>query len=100
LLDQPKLRQLKQRVTLHYQLDRLKEREVGSYIDYRLRAVGYERNDLFTPDGLEPIVIYSKGIPRLINVICDNALLITYASSKKKVSGDDQGSGTRSPVGI
>jgi len=88
LLDQPKLRQLKQRVTLHYQLDRLKEREVGSYIDYRLRAVGYERNDLFTPDGLEPIVIYSKGIPRLINVICDNALLITYASSKKKVSGD------------
>ena len=88
LLDQPKLRQLKQRVTLRYQLDRLKEREVGSYIDYRLRAVGYERNDLFTPDGLEPIVIYSKGIPRLINVICDNALLITYASSKKKVSGD------------
>ena len=88
LLDQPKLRQLKQRVTLHYQLDRLKEGEVGSYIDYRLRAVGYECNDLFTPDGLEPIVIYSKGIPRLINVICDNALLITYASSKKKVSGD------------
>jgi len=88
LLNQPKLRQLKQRVTLHYQLDRLKEREVGSYIDYRLRAVGYERNDLFTPDGLGPIVIYSKGIPRLINVICDNALLITYASSKKKVSGD------------
>jgi general secretion pathway protein A len=88
LLDQPKLRQLKQRVALHYQLDRLKEREVGSYIDYRLRAVGYEGNDLFTPDGLEPIVIYSKGIPRLINVICDNALLITYASCKKKVSGD------------
>ena len=56
--------------------------------DYRLRAVGYEGNDLFTPDGLEPIVIYSKGIPRLINVICDNALLITYASSKKKISGD------------
>jgi type II secretory pathway predicted ATPase ExeA len=88
LLDQAKLRQLKQRITLRYRLDRLKEREVGSYIDYRLRAVGYERNDLFTPDGLEPIVIYSKGIPRLINVICDNALLITYASSRKKISGD------------
>jgi hypothetical protein len=88
LLDQPKLRQLKQRITLRYRLDRLKEREVGSYIDYRLLAVGYEGNDLFTPDGLEAIVIYSKGIPRLINVICDNALLITYASSRKKVSGD------------
>ena len=88
LLDQPKLRQLKQRVTLHYQLDRLKEREVSSYIDYRLRAVGYEGSDLFTPDGLKPIFTYSKGIPRLINVICDNALLITYACSRKKVSGD------------
>ena len=88
LFDQPKLRQLKQRITLRYRLDRLKEREVGAYINYRLRAVGYERNDLFTADGLEPIVIYSKGIPRLINVICDNALLITYASSRKKVSGD------------
>ena len=88
LLDQAKFRQLKQRITLRYRLDRLKEREVGSYIDYRLRAVGYERNDLFTPDGLEPIFTYSKGIPRLINVICDNALLITYASSRKKVSGD------------
>jgi type II secretory pathway predicted ATPase ExeA len=88
LLDQPKLRQLKQRITLRYRLDPLKEREVGSYIDYRLRAVGYEHNELFTPDGLEAIVIYSKGIPRLINVICDNALLITYASSRKKISGD------------
>jgi general secretion pathway protein A len=88
LLDQPKLRQLKQRVTLHYQLDRLNEREVGSYIYYRLRAVGYEGNDLFTQDGLGLIFTYSKGIPRLINVICDNALLITYAYSRKKVCGD------------
>jgi general secretion pathway protein A len=88
LLDQPKLRQLKQRVTLCCRLDRLNEREVGSYIYYRLRAAGYEGNDLFTPDGLAPIFTYSKGIPRLINVICDNALLITYACSRKKVSGD------------
>jgi type II secretory pathway predicted ATPase ExeA len=88
LLDHGKLRQLKQRITLRYRLDRLNEREVGSYIDYRLRAAGYESNDLFSPDGLKLIFIYSKGIPRLINVICDNALLITYAFSRKKVSGD------------
>jgi type II secretory pathway predicted ATPase ExeA len=88
MLDKPKFRQLKQRIALRYRLDRLKEREVGSYIDYRLRAVGYESNNLFTPDGLEPIAIYSKGVPRLINVICDNALMVTYASSRKKVSGD------------
>jgi general secretion pathway protein A len=88
MLDKPKFRQLKQRIALRYRLDRLKEREVGTYVDYRLRAVGHENNNLFTPDGLEPIAIYSKGIPRLINVICDNALMVTYASSRKKVSGD------------
>ncbi|MGH7931279.1 MAG: AAA family ATPase [Candidatus Binatia bacterium] len=88
LLDQPKMRQLKQRVTLNYRLRRLERREVRSYIDYRLRAVGCERKDLFTSDGLELIVSYSKGIPRLINVICDNALQAAYAASRKRVSSD------------
>jgi general secretion pathway protein A len=87
LLDQPKLRQLKQRVTLHCQLDRLKEREVPAYIEYRLRTVGYERNNIFTRDSFEPIAGYSKGVPRLINVICDNALQVAYASSAKKITG-------------
>jgi general secretion pathway protein A len=88
LLNQPKLRQLKQRVTLHYRLDRLKEREVSSYIECRLRTVGYEPNNLFARDSLETIARYSKGVPRLINVICDNALQIAYASSTKNVTGD------------
>lgn len=87
-LDQPKLRQLKQRIAVRSRLDRLKDREVGAYIDYRLRAVDYGHNDLFSPDAIQQIAFYSKGIPRLINIICDNALLIAYASSKKKVSAD------------
>jgi type II secretory pathway predicted ATPase ExeA len=88
LLDQPKLRQLKQRITSHYRLDALKEREVGSYIDYRLRAAGYDGNKLFASDSLELIGRYSKGVPRLINVICDNALQVAYASATKKVTGN------------
>jgi type II secretory pathway predicted ATPase ExeA len=88
LFDQPKMRQVKQRITLNYRLRRLEQREVRSYIDYRLRAVGCEREDLFTPASLELIVTYSTGIPRLINVICDNALKATYAASRKKVSSD------------
>jgi len=96
LLDQPKLRQLKQRITSHYRLDVLKEREVGSYIDYRLRAVGYESNKLFTWKSLELIARYSKGVPRLINVICDNALQVAYASSTKKVTGNVIGEVARS----
>ena len=87
-LDQPSLRQLKQRVSLHYRLDCLKDREVYSYIDYRLRAAGYEGRDLFSPDALREIASSSKGIARLINIICDNALLAAYAGSQKRVSAD------------
>lgn len=87
-LDQPQLRQVKQRIAVRYRLNRLKDREVGPYIDYRLRSIGYEHDDLFTPDGVRQIAFYSQGIPRLINIICDNALVIAYASSKKKVSAD------------
>lgn len=87
-LGQPQLRQIKQRVALHCRLDRLKDREVGPFINYRLRKAGYEREDLFTADAIQEVAVYSKGIPRLINIICDNALLIGYATAAKKISAD------------
>lgn len=85
-LDQPGLRQLKQRVAFQCQLAPLKDEETGPYIDFRLRAVGYKGKDLFQPDAVQQIAFYAKGIPRLINIICDNALLSAYAESKKIVS--------------
>ena len=87
-LDQPMLRQLKQRVAVQCRLDPLKEKEVGLYIDFRLRAVGYEGSGLFRRDAVQEIAFYSKGIPRLINIISDNALLNAYASSQETVSAD------------
>jgi general secretion pathway protein A len=87
-LDQPKLRQLKQRVALQCRLAPLKDEEVGPYIDFRLSAVGCEDKELFNPNAIQQIAFYSKGIPRLINIICDNALLCAYARSKKIVSAD------------
>lgn len=87
-LDQPPLRQLKQRVAVRCRLDPLKDEEVGSYVDFRLRSAGYEGKGLFHREAVEQIAYYSKGIPRLINIICDNALLIAYAESKKFVSAD------------
>lgn len=87
-LDQPTLRQLKQRVAVQSRLDPLKEKEVGPYIDFRLRAVGYQGNGLFHRDAVQEIAFYSKGIPRLINIICDNALLNAYASSQEMISAD------------
>ena len=85
-LDQPHLRQLKQRIAIRCEITRLEDDEVGSYINFRLRAAGCVNNDLFQPNAVDKIAEYSKGIPRLINVICDNALLIAYASSQKNVS--------------
>ena len=87
-LDQPGLRQLKQRVAVHCRLDPLKDEEVNPYIDFRLRTAGYEGGGLFHRDAVRQIAFYSKGIPRLINIICDNALLIAYAESRKTVSVD------------
>ena len=85
-LDQPELRQLKQRVALRCRLDPLPGNEVGEYIATRLKAVGYSRKDLFHSSAVEKIAAHSRGIPRLINIICDNALLIAFAASKKTVS--------------
>jgi general secretion pathway protein A len=87
-LSQPQLRQIKQRVALQCRLDRLKDREIGPFINYRLRVAGYEREELFTPDAIREIAVQSRGIPRLINIICDNALLIAYATTAKKITAE------------
>ena len=85
-LDQPNLRQLKQRIATVFEIPPLKEEEVSSYINLRLGAAGCQSKNPFHPDAVQKIAAYSKGIPRLINVICDNALLIAYGGSNKTVS--------------
>jgi general secretion pathway protein A len=87
-LDRPSLRQLKQRVALQCRLVPLKDNEVRPYVDFRLRAAGYKGKDLFQPDAFRQIAFYSNGIPRLMNIICDNALLCAFARSQKIVSAD------------
>ena len=87
-LDQPELRQLKQRVAVRCRLAPLKSDEVNFYIEARLKTAGFAEKALFDPKAVEKIALYSKGIPRLINVICDNALLICYAASKRTVSAE------------
>jgi general secretion pathway protein A len=87
-LDRPSLRQLKQRVALQCRLLPLEDKEVSPYVDFRLRAAGYKGKDLFHSDAFRQIAFYSNGIPRLVNIICDNALLCAYARSRKTVSAD------------
>ncbi len=87
-LNDPSLRQLKQRIALRCRLDRLAERSVGDYIRHRLDVAGYEGQDIFAKAALASIWEYTLGTPRLINAICDNALLTAFALSKKVVSVD------------
>jgi type II secretory pathway predicted ATPase ExeA len=87
-LARPELRQVKQRIAVRCRLERLDDEEVGPFINYRLHFVGYKRHQLFTPNAVKEIAYYSKGFPRLINILCDNALLIAYATSQKSVTGE------------
>jgi type II secretory pathway predicted ATPase ExeA len=85
-LDHLKLRQLKQRITLQCRLAPLKNEEIGAYISFRLNAAGYQGKSLFQRLSVETIAHYSKGIPRLVNIMCDNALLAAFAGSKREIS--------------
>ena len=83
-LNTPQLRQLKQRVTLRHHLRPFSLSECQEYIVSRLRHAGGGPG-LFTPRAIERIHHYSGGIPRLINVICDNAMINAYALDKKEI---------------
>jgi type II secretory pathway predicted ATPase ExeA len=87
-LNSPALRQLKQRVTLRHHLCPLSVDDCRSYISARLRAAGAEATDMFSSEGLEALHSYAGGIPRLINILCDNAMLTAFALGKYKVGGE------------
>ena len=83
-LNSPELRQLKQRVTLRYRLRNLSLNESGEYIGNRLKIAGGDPA-IFTFKAVEAIYLYSAGIPRVINVLCDNGLLTAFALGRKVV---------------
>jgi general secretion pathway protein A len=85
-LNQPNLRQLKQRVSLRCSIKPLAMFEVGKYIRFRLKTAGAERMDIFDTEAVELIGRASVGIPRVINNICDNALLQGYADGREVIT--------------
>jgi general secretion pathway protein A len=87
ILNRPQFRQLKQRVSLRYYMQPLNEEEMKAYIKRRLRIAGAMDPNIFTTKAVKEIYRYSKGIPRLINIVCDNALLTGYANDQK-IIGD------------
>jgi general secretion pathway protein A len=87
-LNEVRLRQLKQRVALRCELEALDLRETASYISARIRTAGGRPELLFTREAILAIHDYSKGIPRTISVLCDNALLNGLGAGAKPVGVD------------
>ena len=84
-LDEARLRQLKQRVVLRCELTPLSLKDTAAYISARVKTAGGEATRLFTRDAVVAIHEFSTGIPRVISVICDNALVNGFAADQKPV---------------
>lgn len=86
-LSAPSLRQLRQRITVRYHLGPLEEHEIGPYITHRLATAGADPRLVFEPKALRLAYRQSQGIPRLINAVCDNALLAGYVAGTWTIDG-------------
>ena len=86
LLSRPELRQLAQRITARYHLNPLSQDETAGYVKHRMRVAGATA-EAFTPAALREVHRLSGGVPRIINVICDRALLGAFTHEDHRVSG-------------
>ena len=78
--------QLRQRVTLHYHLGPLDEADTKAYIEHRLHVAGANGTPIFNPEALHQVYHCSRGVPRLVNGLCDRALLTGYINEAKTVN--------------
>jgi len=84
----PRLRQFGRRMEVRCQISALTKEESKKYIDHRLKLVGSRSRDVFTPESISMIIRYARGFPRVINILCDNAFMIGYGLSKRRVDED------------
>ncbi len=85
ILTRPDLEQLRQRITIRYHLAELSKVDVHNYLAHRLSVAGATRN-FFTPDACDLIYQFSSGIPRIINVMADRALMAAFTQNSWEVS--------------
>jgi len=86
MLDRPELRQVRQRIVARYHLGPLSKSEVGAYVGHRLEVAGGKRR-LIPARLMGRLYRLSAGVPRVINVLCDRALLGAYVQGKERVDG-------------
>jgi general secretion pathway protein A len=84
-LNDHSLRQLRQRITVRYHLHPLRRAEVAQYVQHRLQVSGAQGAPYFTQPALWRIFNYTKGIPRLVNAVCDKALLAGFVEQRDRI---------------
>ncbi len=84
-LNDPRMKQLRQRITVRYHLRPLRYAEVRQYIQHRLQISGAKGVPYFTGPAVWRIHRYSQGIPRLINAVCDKCLLAGYVQQREQI---------------
>jgi MSHA biogenesis protein MshM len=84
-LNHASIRQLKQRITFEYQLDRLSRDEMQYYLSHRLIIAGYQGSRMFSGAALTLLYLKSNGVPRLVNILAHKALLAAYGKGKQQV---------------
>ena len=85
-LSSPSLKQLRQRIGVRFHITPLEKNEVDKYIYHRLAVAGSNGQIRFSQDAIDAIYMYSGGIPRLINMVCDKALLAAYVMETRDIT--------------
>jgi general secretion pathway protein A len=88
-LESPSLKQLLQRVRLRFHVGPLDLSDIREYVEHRMSVAGNATGDVFGTDCFEVIYQYTGGIPRLVNTLCDTALLVGFADEKQSLTAAD-----------
>jgi len=88
LLERPSLRQLKQRITFSYLLQPLDEPSLERYVSHRLSEGGYNGAQIFSKPALKCLHRASRGIPRLVNILCHKALMVAYGQGVQAIDAE------------
>ena len=84
-LSDPSVRQLLQRIAFHHRMEGLRRDELGHYLTHRLRVAGYRGSPIFSRPALSRLYQYSKGIPRLVNILAHKSMLAAFGEGKVSV---------------
>jgi general secretion pathway protein A len=98
-LDSKQLRQLRQRISVRWSLGSLSSSETREYVRHRLRVAAQSDPDIFSSRALSEVHRRARGIPRLVNLLCDRALLAGYAAGERRVGPDLVGVAAREILG-